>query len=76
MVDYCIHYIKKTGKALPKVFKLKEFDLASDGSVNIAKKQSFQNLTTRKHFPGKHKLEIMVNGIVVKSATFMVKEKK
>jgi len=76
MVDYCIHYIKRTGKALPKVFKLKEFDLAPDATVNIAKKQSFQNFTTRKHFPGKHKLEILVNGVLVKSVSFMVKGKK
>jgi hypothetical protein len=76
MVDYRIHYIKKTGNALPKVFKLKELSLGPNTTVAIFKKQSFQNLTTRKHFPGKHKLEILVNGLVVKEAIFMVKGKK
>lgn len=75
MVDYRIHYIKKSGSGLPKVFKLKELDLAPNTSVSISKKQSFQNFTTRTHFPGKHKLEILVNGKVIKGATFMVKEK-
>lgn len=76
MVDYRVHYIKKSGSALPKVFKLKELDLAPNTSVCITKKQSFQNFTTRTHFPGKHKLEILVNGKVIVGATFMVKEKK
>lgn len=73
MVDYCIHYVKKTGKALPKVFKLKEIQLEPHGTVSIAKKQRFQDFTTRKHYPGKHKLEILVNGNVVKSVVLMVK---
>lgn len=76
MVDYRIHYIKKGGSASPKVFKLKEINLAANAAVSISKKQSFQDFTTRKHFPGKHKLEIMVNGEVFKSITFLVKSKK
>jgi hypothetical protein len=76
MVDYCIHYVKKTGKALPKVFKLKELQLAPGASEFISKKQRFQDFTTRKHFPGKHTLEIVVNGKVVKRAVFTVSAKK
>lgn len=76
MVDYRIHYIKKSGKALPKVFKLKELQMAPNTSVSISRKQSFQNFTTRTHFPGKHKLEILINGVVVKRAMFIVKGKK
>jgi 3-methyladenine DNA glycosylase AlkC len=76
MVDYRIHYVKKGGSALPKVFKLKEINLAANTAVSISKKQSFQDFTTRKHFPGKHKLEIMVNGEVFKSITFLVEGKR
>ena len=72
MVDYRIHYAKKTGALLPKVFKLKELSLKPGESVSISKKQRFEDFTTRKHFPGKHKLEILVNGAVVKRAEFMV----
>lgn len=74
MVDYRIHYAKKSGALLPKVFKLKELSLKSGESISISKKQRFQDFTTRKHFPGKHKLEIVVNGAVVKRLAFRVKK--
>jgi 3-methyladenine DNA glycosylase AlkC len=72
MVDYRIHYAKKTGALSPKVFKLKELSLKPGESISISKKQSFQDFTTRKHFSGKHRLEILVNGEVVKRVEFVV----
>ena len=74
MLDYRIHYAKKTGALLPKVFKLKDFTLSPNFSISISRKQSFQDFTTRKHFPGKHKLEILVNGEVINQAEFNVIE--
>ena len=73
MVDYRIHYTKKSGAQLPKVFKLKELSLKPGESISISKKQRFEDFTTRKHFPGKHKLDILVNGEVVKGVEFEVK---
>lgn len=73
MVDYRIHYVKKGGETSPKVFKLKEIKLLVNESVFISKKQRFQDFTTRKHVPGKHKLDVLVNGEVVKRITFVVK---
>lgn len=74
MVDYRIHYVKKNGARLPKVFKLKELALKPAQSVLITKKQRFQDFTTRKHFPGKHRLELVVNGEVVKAQDFWLKK--
>jgi hypothetical protein len=73
MVDYRIHFAKKSGALLPKVFKLKELELKSGESIAFKKKQRFQDFTTRKHFPGKHRLEILVNGVVVKKMEFRVR---
>lgn len=73
MVDYRIHYVKKNGSLSPKVFKLKEVDLPAGKSIHISKKQRFQDFTTRKHTAGKHLLEILVNGEVVKSVQFQVR---
>ncbi len=72
MIDYRIHYVKKNGSLSPKVFKLKEVDLPAGKSLHISKKQRFQDFTTRKHIAGKHQLEILVNGEVLKSVTFQV----
>jgi 3-methyladenine DNA glycosylase AlkC len=76
MIDYRIHYVKKTGQALPKVFKLKELELAPGASVLISKKQRFQDFTTRKHFPGIHTLELLVNGVVVRKAKLMLRARR
>lgn len=70
MVDYRIHYFKKSGVQLPKVFKLKEITLKPHEVLSFVKKQRFQDFTTRKLFSGLHVLEIVVNGEVVKRKTF------
>jgi 3-methyladenine DNA glycosylase AlkC len=62
VIDYVIHYAKKSGGQSPKVFKLKELDLKPKQTISIPKKQRFQDFTTRKHYSGKHSVEIMVNG--------------
>ena len=64
VVDYAIHYYKKTGVLSPKVFKLKELQLPGNGTVHLVKKHRFQDFTTRKHYPGKHIIEILINGII------------
>ena len=62
VIDYSIHYQKKSGEMAPKVFKLKELDLKAKQTISISKSHNFQNLSTRKHYPGKHAVEIFVNG--------------
>jgi 3-methyladenine DNA glycosylase AlkC len=75
MVDYRVHYVKKGGGTSPKVFKLKEINLNPNTSVSIIKKQRFQDFTTRKHFAGKHKIEILINGVVAKKVAFIIRNK-
>ncbi len=62
VIDFAIHYVKKSGELSPKVFKLKEIDLGNKGLTQISKKHRFQDFTTRKHYPGKHHIEILING--------------
>lgn len=62
VVDYVIHYMKSSGRHSEKVFKLCEKDMKGKEKVNISKGHKFAELTTRKHYPGKHILEIQVNG--------------
>jgi 3-methyladenine DNA glycosylase AlkC len=72
VVDYVIHYARPTGKKSSKTFKLKELDMKSGETVNIKKSQSFKNFSTRKHFAGKHALEIMVNGKCLGKSEFLL----
>jgi hypothetical protein len=43
------------------VFKISENDY-KHGTYDISRRQSFAQRTTRKHFPGKHFISIVVNG--------------
>ncbi len=70
VVDYVVHYRKKSGELSPKVFKLKELDLRAGETFRISKKQVFKDFTTRKHFKGEHLLEIQVNGKRLAKETF------
>lgn len=62
VVDYGIYYLKSSGAQSKKVFKLKEIMLLPGQTMKISKKQLFKDLTTRKHYAGRHLVEIIVNG--------------
>jgi hypothetical protein len=63
MVDYVVHFPKANGKQAAKVFKWLDRSYSSAVKERISKKHSFKKISTRKYYPGVHKLEIMVNGI-------------
>ena len=62
MVDFRVHYVKANGKTNPKVFKLKSTDLAAGEIGSFQKKVSLKEMTTRKHYPGTHKVDVIING--------------
>jgi 3-methyladenine DNA glycosylase AlkC len=70
VVDYAVHYVKKSGGVAAKVFKLKTLELATGAVELVQKKQSITNFTTRVHYPGRHEVEIFVNGKVHGRAAF------
>jgi 3-methyladenine DNA glycosylase AlkC len=71
-LEYVIDYVTASGKTSRKVFKISEDEFKPDLPVQISRKQSFKNLTTRKHFKGKHLISILVNGRQLASLGFMV----
>lgn len=68
-LEYAIHYLTSTGKISRKVFRIKEYELAGSANDFIQRSQRFQDFTTRKHYPGTHILEILVNGKVLATRT-------
>ena len=70
VVDYVIHYVKKSGGSSPKVFKWKELSLGAGESVTLTKTQRLQDFTTRVHHAGKHEVDVMVNGEVLARGVF------
>lgn len=62
VIDYAIHYVKQSGVGSAKVFKWKEVTLAPGETLILTKRQRIRDFTTRKHHPGQHAVELMVNG--------------
>ena len=62
LVDFCVHYVKASGQTSAKVFKLKTLTLQPGETVQLSKKLSLAEMTTRKHYPGLHRVEVMLNG--------------
>jgi hypothetical protein len=71
-IDYSVDYLTSTGKISTKIFRILEGRFSKNESVSIRKKLSFKDLTTRKHFPGKHTITILVNGRKERTAKFDV----
>ncbi len=62
LVDLRVHYVKANGKHSPKVFKLKTVELAPRETIRFSKSLALTQLTTRIHYPGMHRIELLVNG--------------
>ncbi|MEZ4897003.1 MAG: DNA alkylation repair protein [Saprospiraceae bacterium] len=62
VIEYIVHYLKANGSYSLKVFRLTKETLESMETKSYRRKRSMQDLTTRKHYPGIHYLEIQVNG--------------
>ncbi|HEU5145721.1 MAG TPA: DNA alkylation repair protein [Chryseosolibacter sp.] len=71
-LDYAIDYLTSTGKKSRKVFKISENSFEPRRKMKIERKQSFKDLTTRKHFAGKHHITILANGKKLAVAEFLV----
>lgn len=74
LVDLRVHFVKANGKTRPKVFKLKIVELSPQEAVKIQKKISVADMTTRKHYPGLHKVDVVVNGSAKSLGEFIVVE--
>lgn len=71
-LEYTIDFVKSSGKTSPKVFQISEKEY-EPGAAKIKRKHSFANLSTRKHFAGKHMLTVMVNGKAKSSVAIELK---
>lgn len=63
VVHYVLHHIRKNGTIAQKTFKLSERNIESGQKITLSGKHSFKEITTRRYYPGKHKIEIVVAGV-------------
>lgn len=76
LVDLRVHFVKANGQTSAKTFKLKTVDLAAKESVSLKKSISLAQHTTRKHYPGTHLVELLLNGKARRLGTFEVTKTK
>lgn len=62
LVDFRVHFVKAGGRSRPKTFKISRLTLAAGESARLTRKVSLAEMTTRKHYPGRHMVDALVNG--------------
>jgi len=74
LVDLRVHYVKANGGTSAKVFKLTTVDLAPGESIEVGKTLSLAQMSTRRHYPGKHRIEVMINGVTSPLGEFSLRD--
>jgi 3-methyladenine DNA glycosylase AlkC len=74
LIDVAVHFVKANGQASPKVFKWKRVELPAGARIEIATTISLAVHTTRKPRPGRHEVDVLVNGEALRAGAFDVVE--
>jgi 3-methyladenine DNA glycosylase AlkC len=62
LFDLAVHFVKANGGTAPKVFKLKRLTLAPSSEATVSTSVSLAVHTTRTPRPGRHAVDVIVNG--------------
>jgi len=73
-LEYSVCYIKSNGKSSKKIFQISE-NSYEPGEYVFKRKQTFEDMSTRKHFPGEHSIAIIVNGEEKAKCSFQLTSK-
>ncbi len=74
VIDYRVHYVGARGLLGPKVFKLTRRRLVPARPVTVSRRHRFENVSIRRIFPGRHVIDVQVNGRVLGSVEVDVVE--
>jgi 3-methyladenine DNA glycosylase AlkC len=71
-VDLRVHFVKARGGSSPKVFKVQALELGPGAGARVSKLVSLRQHTTRTHYPGEHRVDALINGVVQPLGSFTV----
>lgn len=60
-LEYVVYFMKANGKLSKKVFQITENEYVP-GKHLFKRKHLFVDMSTRKHYPGEHRVSIIING--------------
>lgn len=72
LVDVAVHFVKSRGTTAPKVFKLARVTLAPRERVDLRTSVSLAVHTTRVPRPGRHAVDVLVNGRAIPVGAFWI----
>lgn len=72
LVDVAVHFVKARGQAAPKVFKVKRVELAPRQRLELQTAFSLAVHTTRVPRPGRHAVDVLINGRATPAGAFHV----
>jgi hypothetical protein len=72
LVDVAVHFVKARGHAAPKVFKVKRVELAPRQRLELQTAFSLAVHTTRVPRPGRHAVDVLINGRATPAGAFHV----
>jgi 3-methyladenine DNA glycosylase AlkC len=70
VLDYVVHHQKKNGETTPKVFKWKTLTLKPGNTVRLDRRHALKSITTRTYYPGRHRIDVTVNGLTLGGGDF------
>ncbi len=70
VVDYLVHFARPSGKPSRKVFKWTVAEVEPGGVLRIEKRHPLRHTTIRTLYPGRHRIEVQVNGARLVAALF------
>ena len=73
VIDYAVHHRKANGGTSPKVRKGWAIELGPHEQRRLTRSHSLAKVTTRRYYPGKHAVDLRVNGKVVAQAAFTLR---
>lgn len=62
-IEYGIDFVKAGGRTSRKLFLLSDKTAPGGASLSGTRRHSWADLTTRRHYPGEHRIVLLVNGI-------------
>jgi 3-methyladenine DNA glycosylase AlkC len=70
VIDYVVHHVKADGSTSPKVFKGWALTLGPGEARLLEKSHAVRPITTRRYHPGRHRVELQINGRTVAESSF------
>ncbi|WP_018751286.1 DNA alkylation repair protein [Paenibacillus sanguinis] len=72
-IEYGIDFVKSGGRTSRKLFLLSDKTVPGGTKLSSSRRHSWADLTTRRHYPGEHRIALLVNGVEVAHTLLQLK---